>query len=275
MTYNPFGRLGNRLFLFAHLIAFSDYHHVNVRNYAFFDYAKDFSFWTDSKTCDYPEPSSRRTRVASLGWLKVARSLRMVRHVEFWDERDIIFDEDDSADSRVRQMVEAPVVIFEGWSFRSHQQIRKSLPAIRKAFEPTAVTLNKVNKTLAEARRRGDKVLGVHIRWDDNRGTERYFALEQYRKKMREISADLRPDKVSYFICSDETILESDFSSDCLISHDETPVVDLYTLEGCDYILGPESTFSGWASFYGEKPLVVMKKVGGSTRVERASIVQW
>ncbi|MCW3058345.1 MAG: hypothetical protein JWQ02_166, partial [Capsulimonas sp.] len=29
----------------------------------------------------------------------------------------------------------------------------------------------------------------------------------------------------------------------------------MYSLSECDYILGPPSTFTAWASFYGQKPL--------------------
>jgi hypothetical protein len=35
-----------------------------------------------------------------------------------------------------------------------------------------------------------------------------------------------------------------------------SPVGDLYALAQCDYIFGPVSTFSQWASFYGNKPLL-------------------
>ncbi|MEA5612883.1 hypothetical protein VB671_09130 [Nodularia spumigena UHCC 0040] len=36
---------------------------------------------------------------------------------------------------------------------------------------------------------------------------------------------------------------------------DDSPVIDLYTLSKCDYIVGPVSTFSEWAAFYGNKLL--------------------
>jgi hypothetical protein len=32
--------------------------------------------------------------------------------------------------------------------------------------------------------------------------------------------------------------------------------VDLYSLARCDYVFGPPSTYSQWASFYGNKPLL-------------------
>jgi hypothetical protein len=39
-------------------------------------------------------------------------------------------------------------------------------------------------------------------------------------------------------------------------------VEDLYSLARCDYLLGPPSTFSLWASFYGNVPLHQMASAG-------------
>lgn len=32
-------------------------------------------------------------------------------------------------------------------------------------------------------------------------------------------------------------------------------IEDMYTLAECDYIFGPPSTYTMWASFYGKRPL--------------------
>ena len=52
---------------------------------------------------------------------------------------------------------------------------------------------------------------------------------------------------------------------------------DLYALAGCDYILGPPGTFSQWASFYGEKPLLQLGDSNDSVPVEkfRVSYLDW
>jgi hypothetical protein len=44
-------------------------------------------------------------------------------------------------------------------------------------------------------------------------------------------------------------------------------VGDLFALAECDYVLGPLSTFSQWASFHGNKPLLQLRDK--NTRVER------
>jgi hypothetical protein len=37
------------------------------------------------------------------------------------------------------------------------------------------------------------------------------------------------------------------------------PAEDLFSLAACDYIMGPSSTFTIWASFYGDVPLFMIK----------------
>jgi hypothetical protein len=49
---------------------------------------------------------------------------------------------------------------------------------------------------------------------------------------------------------------------------------DLHALARCDYIFGPQSTFTQWASFYGNKPLLLLKDA--DDRLERAKFrVSW
>jgi hypothetical protein len=49
---------------------------------------------------------------------------------------------------------------------------------------------------------------------------------------------------------------------------------DLHALARCDYIFGPQSTFPQWASFYGNKPLLLLKDA--NDRLERAKFrVSW
>ncbi|HUX20465.1 MAG TPA: hypothetical protein VMW69_04440 [Spirochaetia bacterium] len=101
--------------------------------------------------------------------------------------------------------------------------------------------------------------MGVHVRWEDYRGTEQFFPLPIFLKRMKEISAILSPAKVSFIISSPEKLQIEDFPSNCIIPPNTGAVADMYTLAACDYILGPPSTFSGWASFYGAKPVFTMR----------------
>jgi hypothetical protein len=72
---------------------------------------------------------------------------------------------------------------------------------------------------------------------------------------MRELATQFSGRKVAFFVCSDEPRQASEFTGLTVVIGAGPPVVDLYALTGCDYVLGPPSTFSQWASFYGNKPL--------------------
>ena len=72
---------------------------------------------------------------------------------------------------------------------------------------------------------------------------------------MKEL-AELFPDrKVAFLVCSDEIRNEREFPGLTVGFGPGSPLGDLCALAKCDYIFGPLSTFSQWASFYGNKPL--------------------
>ena len=108
--------------------------------------------------------------------IRFADLVRVLPRVEFWDDRDIILDEDDSFDPRIATLSKAHIAVFEGWRLRSHKQIFLSRPKILDAFRPRPEVVEKVSERIQRAREHGDKVLGVHIRWEDYRGSEMFFS---------------------------------------------------------------------------------------------------
>ena len=59
-------------------------------------------------------------------------------------------------------------------------------------------------------------------------------------------------------LSSTENISFHDPEITCFQLPQSSNIEDLYALSLCDYILGPPSTFSMWASFYGKKPLRIV-----------------
>jgi hypothetical protein len=258
VTYKRFGRLGNRLFLFSHLIAFSEYSGIPILNFAFSEYNHYFPFFKNNPNSIYWNMGVQ-TRYASFPVLRIGALVGLIPTVKFWDDRDIMFDGDDALDPRIRMMKNSPYVIFEGWRFRSNSTINKIAPKIKEIFAPQADILLEVSKKYERARQMGDVVVGVHIRWEDYRGTEYFFPLAIFLKRMDEISAIFSPSKVSFIICSPEQLKREDFPNNCILAPNSGSITDMYTLAACDYILGPPSTFSGWASFYGKRPVFTMR----------------
>jgi hypothetical protein len=60
-------------------------------------------------------------------------------------------------------------------------------------------------------------------------------------------------------MCSNQKQDPTVFSSLAHFDPDGHLVVDMYSLAACDYIVGPPSTFSQWASFYGSVPLCIVR----------------
>lgn len=274
LTYRSFGRLGNRLFILAHLLAFAQRYSVSLVDYAFRKYGRNFPFWRGRVPCSYdPHGAGIPAFFRSPAGAVAASAIGAIPTVRFWDERDIIFDGEDVNDPRVRQLASSKAIVFEGWRLRSREQIKASRPEILSAFEPALDIRQRVLANLCSARQRGDRVLGVHIRWEDYRGTDRFFALEEYCRSIDSVRSSLKPEKVSCIACSPEPIDRDQLPADCLLLERSSAVVDLYSLAGCDYIMGPPSTFSGWASFYGGKPLIVMRNHEKLFSVHDAEIV--
>jgi hypothetical protein len=149
------------------------------------------------------------------------------------------------------------------------------MPTLREVFRPREDILRVVDDRVAEARHRGAVVVGVHLRWEDYRGTPLFFPLASFLDRMKQIAELVKPARASFLIVSPEKLDPADFPPECIICSGGGPVHDLYTLAACDYIMGPPSTFSGWASFYGGKPLFPMREDSHFDDLSAAETIRW
>jgi hypothetical protein len=113
-------------------------------------------------------------------------------------------------------------------------------------------------------------VVGVHIRQGDYRTFREgvyFYPVTRYAAWMRELAEQFPGRRVAFFVCSDEPREAAEFSGLTIIPGAGSAVADLDALSRCDYILAPVGTFSMWASFYGNKPLFLIRD--GQARIER------
>ena len=134
---------------------------------------------------------------------------------------------------------------------------------IVKLFEPRSIYKERVDTLFKELRNSYDVVIGIHIRHGDYAkfyGGIYLFDDTIYAKYMKTIQDAFNGKAVSFFLSSDDTISRSHFTEVKVAFVDSPKMVeDLYALSKCDYILGPPSTFSMWASFVGNVPLRIVK----------------
>ena len=108
---------------------------------------------------------------------------------------------------------------------------------------------------MKETRKGADIIIGVHIRQGDYArwlGGKYYFSLEQYAQIIKNVQILFEDKKVKFLIISNNKD-NSDYFKDSQYCFGSGHFIeDMYSLAACDYIIGPPSTFSGWASFYGD-----------------------
>lgn len=152
------------------------------------------------------------------------------------------------------------ILIVQGWKDRyAASYIDKHYATITNIFQPAPDVLERVNTAFEYEK--PCIIIGVHVRKGDYKnfkGGMFYYDTDIYCSFMKQMQDLLNEDgrKVKFFICSNESVDEEIKSRFHLINlTGSDAITDLCSLSNCDYIIGPPSTFSQWASFMGKVPL--------------------
>lgn len=134
----------------------------------------------------------------------------------------------------------------------------------KSLFAPNRDIVERVDGCFDRFRREASsKIVGVHIRKGDYKrffDGKFYYDDEEYADFMCQM-IQLLGDDTLFFIASNEKVNMECFSRFHIIDiHNTKPSEDLYALSKCDYIMGPFSTFSAWASFWGDVPCCFFKR---------------
>lgn len=267
------GKLANRLILFAHVAAAGREHHFRVINPTFDEYAQYFESFTHALVPGYPLHDSRmpavllprarhlthgltRTVAGRLGANGAIESHgSLVTSVHLRDFNEFL---DLGSPEFLHLLASSRLVTLRGWGFRDNECLKKHADFLRDLFTPIRSVQEHVAETLRDARQSEGVLIGVHVRRGDYRrfkGGSYFYDVEDYRRMMKHVLTQLRRSDVRFLICSDEEISLDAFSDFAVTRGNDLHVVDLYSLAGCDYIMGPPSSFTLWASFYGNRPL--------------------
>ncbi|MCC9603602.1 hypothetical protein LOC67_23885 [Stieleria sp. JC731] len=272
-----FGQLGNRLFLFAHLIAAAKHYQVRLRNPCFAEYAGLFPQTSSDLWCEFdgssnstessssrPDGSpSLRKRMALMKSVEIgtkALYLSGLRRRPFKVIRLSKHDECDLQSDRFEDAIRSGrTVLLQGWRFRSDQLLMENWARIRDYFALSQEDRKTVDDSVAEARGESDVLVGVHIRRGDYAnflGGRYYFSDQQYANWMHQVREQYPNRRVNFLVCSHEKLDESSFAGLNLCRGPGSALGDMYALAETDLMLGPPSTFTGWAGFIGQKPRI-------------------
>lgn len=282
-------QLCNRLFVAGHLIATAiESGHVLV-NLGLAEYAPLFPATANDLYCRFPVTQTGRKPVRYETRERIRRPIvkfvnalesgrfpeRLTQFIAIArsghdstenktaeEAKDLIVNLDDPTYSELLRskhfvVVRGPLMRAESY-FRKHQEV------VRGYFQPTERCAQQVQSILAGARRMADIVIGVHMRRKDYAGFVRgryYYSMQQYRAYTQRLASQFPGMRVAFFLCSDSDEYRQAFRSSEYLHGTGKIDEDLYALAGCDYIVGPPSTFSGWASFYGRVPLHYIRDI--------------
>jgi hypothetical protein len=239
-------------------------HGVRIVNPGFRDYAQYFEGTFEDPWCRYPVVQSagsvdvltRRFAYPLINF--AARQGRKFNIRTPWlatrNNRGDAFALDDHTD----ELLASKLTVVRGWPYRDRGNFRKYRDAIRAHFTPRAIHRQRVDECIARARTRCDVLVGVHIRRGDyiNHLDGRYFYDHAVYRAMTDKVLSLFSDKkVGFLICSNEPVDASIFDTSNFHLGPNQIVEDMYSFASCDYLIGPPSTYTMWASYYGKVPL--------------------
>ena len=265
------GQLGNRLILFAHFIAFAIENNYTIVNPSFCEYADCFESTCEDLLIHYPPQKSilkgnkfirnifyYSTRIiCEILYLLTRFKLKFkkIRVIKLKDQERFYLSKPEFSTS----LSQKPIIFCQGWLFRVDlDACLKYSDQIRAYFTPLEKHQHNVSTLISEARKAGEILVGVHIRHGDYKqfhGGKFYYSVDEYLEVMKKVEELFINNQVVFLICSNIKQSPDIFSEFNFIFANDHFVEDMYSLAQCDYIIGPPSTYSLWASFYGNVPL--------------------
>jgi len=268
-----YGQLGNRLLLSAHLIAAAREYGVTLVNPSFAQYAELFPSTVNDLWCRYPrrEISDEQKPSESLrNWVyrpiylgAKTCSILGLRHFPAHVIRIGHHGSCDLASESFAKMARSRRhTLLSGWQFRSQQLLDKHANAVRDYYQLFPENASNVDRVVQRARQHGGMLVGVHIRQGDYKTWQNgryYYTTDQYREAMNRIAEQVGHRQVAFLVCSNMQLRKEDFAGLEVHFGSGHILEDMYAFANTDWLIGPPSTYTGWASFYGSVPLTYME----------------
>ena len=147
------------------------------------------------------------------------------------------------------------LTIVHGWTeLRNFEAMKKHGDEIRRFWDSAEYEDREI---LDVKNAKGVKTVGVHVRRTDYRewqGGKFYFENEVYERVIDEIRVAIGGN-IRFLVFTDEPKTLSPRLAQYNV-YPTTPERDQWLMSQCNYLVGPSSTFTSWASFMGKVPLL-------------------
>lgn len=250
---NKPGQLGNLLFIYASFIAFGLESRTRILNPAFYAYK---SYFTGTRR--------QISMYKWLYWLCYASARGMARLG--WQRgpiRSVALDNGEQVEIDRCDAFKKPLCFAQGWLFRSNRLLVKHQAVVAEFFALAPRYQRRLDHFFAQAGLKDRTIIGVHIRRGDYKTFQEgryYYSLEQYAQLLARAHLLFQNRQPVFLICSNEEVVlpPSSVQALQLAKGPGHELLDMYALARCQYILGPPSTYTMWASFAGKAPLCMV-----------------
>lgn len=179
----------------------------------------------------------------------------------------------DSKNSLAKIQINKKIYLINSWkNIKPNEKMNNAF--IKELFKPKKNYTIKVDNIFNN--NNNNLTIGVHIRRGDYKTFKNgiyYYSDNDMIKFLSQIENEFEKN-INFLLCSNEKIKNKSFEQFNTFQIPNANLIeDLYALSKCDYIIGPPSTFSMWASFYGQKPLLFIKNSRQKIKKNDFSIV--
>lgn len=273
---NGGGELANQLWNYVSIYACALHSGAHVSNPSFFEYHRYFTLWkqegflTRFLSFWFKGRLRRRSHFINQFWRRTYRLY--VAWMEFLNSSSIYSSENKESEVTYlsptvqNNLPLSESIYFEGWLFRNPEGLRLYREQIQAAFSPTPKILQRVTE-LTNTLKKGDvKLIGIHLRQGDYKIFKKGVYLitpERMRETVDEYLSekDIKSEQAVLFIASDGPIPAKAFNGYRVHISSESAVTDLFMLSRADAIIGSNSSFGHFASWYGNIPHIVATDV--------------
>ncbi|OGH88663.1 MAG: hypothetical protein A3J93_01035 [Candidatus Magasanikbacteria bacterium RIFOXYC2_FULL_42_28] len=273
---NNGGRLANQLWNFASIYGYCLSRGYECENYSFFRYAEYFDFKISNKFVNFlffkllKVFGVKFTKALYFIYSTIVKLLNPALVVraeseEFLLPPSVIVATTHATTIKKIDAAQGGHFYFCGWLFRNPVALTKYRQQIILAFSPREKYKNRVDDFLKNLRSEYKNIVGVHIRQGDYQswlGGQYYFTsqevrviLDDYLRNSKYFSAE-----TCFVLCSDGAIDKTQFNGLNYRLGPGTEIEDLYALAGSNLIIGSNSTFGGWAAYYGNIPMITFSR---------------
>ena len=268
---DQYGRLGNRLHLFAQFITYAKKNNYVVWMPGFFDY------WHFFPKLDHrPTFASRFYPFSMFAPEDVFYTFNFIFRKASQLKENPLFcsltfsDYNDGDPWNIIEQSKSRLILFSGFIFHEYMlDCSSAISEINNFFRPASRYIDEINAPIENLKSRNELVCGVLVRQTDYRSWndgKYFYTSKQYAEFLHSLNNSFKNKKIGFFIATDEVQDDKIYSKiDCIVRVGY-PVENLYSLSLCDLLVGPPSSYIGWASLVSETPIISITDISSIPR---------